>query len=292
MKKPIPPTINIHSLIPCNYRCGFCYAGFPEVRSSRMPQDHLLAILKLIVDAPLPKGCKQRKVTFAGGEPLLSKTVEQDIAFARSLRLVTSLVTNGSLLTSERLNRLGNCLDWLTISIDSVVPETNLLIGRARRRRTLTQEEYLAKIWQAKDLGIRTKINTVLNRFNYFEDFVEFIAAARPIRWKILQVTKVEGENGDCFDKWALRDDEFSGFVKRHLVLEEAGITVVPEAEESVRSSYAMISPDGRFFDSTSGRYRYSRPILDVGIEEAFREEATISFPDLWGGLSFPRPCP
>lgn len=36
-----------------------------------------------------------------------------------------------------------------------------------------------------------------------------------------------------------------------------------------IRGTYAMISPDGRFFDSTSGCHLYNEPILKVGIEKA-----------------------
>ena len=34
--------------------------------------------------------------------------------------------------------------------------------------------------------------------------------------------------------------------------------------------SYAMIAPNGCFFDNSRGVYRYSRPILEVGLLAAF----------------------
>ena len=33
-----------------------------------------------------------------------------------------------------------------------------------------------------------------------------------------------------------------------------------------------MVSPDGRFFDDTKGRHNYSDPILQVGVEAAWRQ--------------------
>jgi radical S-adenosyl methionine domain-containing protein 2 len=33
-----------------------------------------------------------------------------------------------------------------------------------------------------------------------------------------------------------------------------------------------MIAPNGCFFDSAGGMHHYSRPILEVGVVEAFRE--------------------
>ncbi len=107
MNQIIPHTVNIHSLIPCNYRCGFCYAGFPGIKQKQMPQAELHSILRVLADAPLPDRCDRRKITFAGGEPMLSKTIVEDIHYAHSLGLVTSLVTNGSLLSLETIKKLG-----------------------------------------------------------------------------------------------------------------------------------------------------------------------------------------
>ena len=33
-----------------------------------------------------------------------------------------------------------------------------------------------------------------------------------------------------------------------------------------------MVDPLGRFFDNVAGRLHYSRPILEVGVEEALRD--------------------
>jgi len=159
----LPPTINLHSLAPCNYKCGFCYAGFVSAKQSHLPQSELHEIIRQISSLPPTLESEVRKVTFAGGEPLLSPTVIEDIAFARAQGLVTSLVTNGSLLTEDRIQRLGPILDWLTISIDSLDAKTNLRIGRAARGITLSADDYLARIQRAKALGIRVKMNTVVN---------------------------------------------------------------------------------------------------------------------------------
>jgi radical S-adenosyl methionine domain-containing protein 2 len=113
----LPSTVNLHNLVPCNYRCGFCYAGFASAKRTHIPQAELHEILRQIASVPVHGYGSQRKVTFAGGEPLLSPTVLADIGRARSLGLVTSLVTNGSLLDQDKINRLAPVLDWLTISI-------------------------------------------------------------------------------------------------------------------------------------------------------------------------------
>ena len=148
----LPPTVNLHSLIPCNYKCGFCYAGFASAKRSHIPQAELHEIIRQIGTVSHLNGERPRKVTFAGGEPLLSPTALPDIAFARAQGLATSLVTNGSLLTDDKIHRLAPILDWLTISIDSLDASTNRRIGRAARGITISAADYLAKrIWSLLD---------------------------------------------------------------------------------------------------------------------------------------------
>lgn len=268
----LPPTVNIHSLVPCNYGCGFCYAGFASASRSRIPQIELHEILHQVGAVSRLPGRAPRKVTFAGGEPLLSPTAVEDIAFARNQGLVTSLVTNGSLLTAQKLHDLAPSLDWLTISVDSLDDNTNRRIGRAARGVTMSAAEYLARIQTAHELGIRVKLNTVVNQANVTEDFHGFIRAARPSRWKLLQATRIAEENGDVFDRWGISDEAFRAFVARHADLSLDGVVVVPETQADIYGTYAMIGPNGCFFDNSKGTYRYSRPIVTVGIEAAWAE--------------------
>lgn len=287
--KAIPPTINLHSLVPCNYKCGFCYAGFASAKRSRIPQAELHEIIHQIAAAPRTDGLGSRKVTFAGGEPLLSPTALEDIAFARSQGLVTSLVTNGSLLTNDTINRLAPILDWLTLSIDSIDDDTNRHIGRATRGIPLNATEYLAKIHAAQMLGIRVKINTVINQANAMEDFNAFLLAARPRRWKLFQATRIAEENGEGFERWAVPNAEFSTFIARHASLSQEGVVVVPETQTDIYGTYAMVGPNGCFFDNSQGTYRYSHPIVRVGIEAAWSEInfSTERFRDRQGDYDF-----
>ena len=45
---------------------------------------------------------------------------------------------------------------------------------------------------------------------------------------------------------------------------------MVPESNDLMTGSYVMVDPAGRLFDNVSGHHTYSRPILKVGVDEAF----------------------
>ena len=63
-------------------------------------------------------------VTLSGGEPLLHPEAETIVRHIRQRDMIATLITNGYLLTQERIRRLNRAgLDHLQISIDNVVPD-------------------------------------------------------------------------------------------------------------------------------------------------------------------------
>jgi MoaA/NifB/PqqE/SkfB family radical SAM enzyme len=63
-------------------------------------------------------------ITISGGEPLLHPELEQVIRRIRRNGMIAGLITNGYLLTTERIRKLNRAgLDHLQISIDNVIPD-------------------------------------------------------------------------------------------------------------------------------------------------------------------------
>jgi len=63
-------------------------------------------------------------ITFSGGEPLLHPDLDDLIRRIRGHGLIATLITNGYLLTTDRIQRLNRAgLDSLQISIDNVLPD-------------------------------------------------------------------------------------------------------------------------------------------------------------------------
>lgn len=272
--RELPETINIHLTRTCNFGCRYCYAEFAECGSSRIPPDQLLRIAKAIGSAaPLPGG-RARKVNFAGGEPMLYAGLPDIIEFCKQLGLVTSLVTNGSLLDERIIVRLAGSLDICAVSVDSGRVETNDVIGRCGKGFRPDAQFYRGLAQRIRDAGIRFKVNTVVNRLNLSEDLGELVASLMPFRWKLFQVKEVIGQNDKTFAELAISVTEFADFVVRNRVLLPPSVAVIPETAEDMTASYAMIAPNGCFFDSSRGYHHYSQPILQAGIVEAFQEVA------------------
>jgi radical S-adenosyl methionine domain-containing protein 2 len=268
----LPETINIHLTRQCNLGCRFCYAEFAECASPRIPPEHLACLLEMISRAtPLPTG-RRRKVNFAGGEPLLYPGFPDIVKLSKNLDLTTSIVTNGSLLDERTIARLAGGLDICAVSMDSGVAETNNSIGRCGKGFRPDAQFYRSRAQQILAAGIRFKVNTVVNRLNLSENLGDLVAAMQPFRWKLFQVKKVIGQNDKTFAEMAISVTEFDDFVARNRRLVRPRVAVVPETADDMAGSYAMIAPNGCFFDSVTGRHRHSRPILEVGIVEAFQD--------------------
>src|SRR5947208_167486 len=63
-------------------------------------------------------------VTISGGEPLMHPELDDVIRRIRANGMISGLITNGYLLTTERIQRLNRAgLEWLQISIDNVTPD-------------------------------------------------------------------------------------------------------------------------------------------------------------------------
>lgn len=89
------------------------------------------------------------------------------------------------------------------------------------------------------------------------------------MRWKVFQGMAVAGQNEDSRTSWESGSDLFDHFVATN---SRGRIKPLVERESVMRGSYAMLSPDGRFFDSMKGFHSYSDSVLAVGVERAWKQ--------------------
>lgn len=265
--KQIPPSVNFHLWKPCNYRCAFCFAVFDDDDALKQVRGGLGERASLeILDALRAAGVE--KINFVGGEPTGCPYLPALLRRAKEIGFVTSIVTNGTKLV-QVLDSAPGTVDWVGLSVDSCVEEVQAALGRGRGGHVQRSLEYFKLL---RERNIRTKLNTVVTSMNWQEDMRGYVLRARPERWKIFQVLPVDGQNDGKVESLLITDEMFRSYVDRHRALEEHGIVVAAETNEDMTSSYAMIDPLGRFFCNTEGRLRYSQPILEIGVLDAFRQ--------------------
>lgn len=264
----LPLTVNFHFLRACNFRCRYCYATFADSVESDprgiLPHDQLLAVVRQLAQ-------RFTKLTFAGGEPTLYRRLPELLVAAKQEGALVNLVTNGSRIDPQRLATFAGALDFLTLSADSADAATMSAMGRADASgRALPAEHYIGLAAAAREVGICVKLNTVVTKLNTDDDMSAFVRALAPARWKLLQAAPVAGQNDAFIATLSPARSDFEAYVSRHQVaLKDTNIRLVPEPIEVIRGSYIMVDPRGCFFDSATGSHRYSRPLLEVGVDSA-----------------------
>jgi len=100
----------------CNLSCGYCNE-YDDV-SRPVPTETMIRRIDRLA------GLGTTVVTISGGEPLLHPDLDEIITHIRRQGVIAGLITNGYLLTAERIRRLNRAgLDHLQISIDNVTPD-------------------------------------------------------------------------------------------------------------------------------------------------------------------------
>lgn len=117
LKSPRHPVVaHIVPVRRCNLSCAYCNE-YDKV-SEPVPTAVMLRRIDLLA------GLGTAAITISGGEPLLHPELVEIIRRIRKHGILATLITNGYLLTSERiraLNRAG--LNYLQISIDNLTPD-------------------------------------------------------------------------------------------------------------------------------------------------------------------------
>lgn len=117
LKSPRHPVLaHIIPIRRCNLSCAYCneFDDFSQPVPTRemLHRIDLLAALGTTV------------ITLSGGEPLLHPEAEEIVRRIRRHDIIAEVLTNGYLLTPERIKRLnGAGLDHMQISIDNVQPD-------------------------------------------------------------------------------------------------------------------------------------------------------------------------
>jgi MoaA/NifB/PqqE/SkfB family radical SAM enzyme len=111
-----PVMAHIVPIRRCNLACAYCneyddYSKPVPIETMKQRVDDLSRLGTTII-------------TISGGEPILHPDLDELISYMRSKRIITGMITNGYLLTADRIQRLNRAgLDHMQISIDNLMPD-------------------------------------------------------------------------------------------------------------------------------------------------------------------------
>jgi MoaA/NifB/PqqE/SkfB family radical SAM enzyme len=150
-----PIVAHIVPIRRCNLSCTYCneYDDF----SKPVPTELMLHRVDRLAELGTSV------ITISGGEPLLHPDLDQIIRRIRDRRCIATLITNGYLLTADRIQRLNRAgLDHLQISIDNVLPDEVSVKSLKVLDRKLE--------WLAEHAEFKVNINSVIGTSENPED--------------------------------------------------------------------------------------------------------------------------
>jgi len=111
-----PVLVHIIPMRRCNLDCGYCNE-YDNV-SKPVPLEEMKKRLDILADMGTSI------ITISGGEPLMHPELEEVIRHIRKRGMIAGMITNGFLLSKERISTLNEAgLEHLQISIDNLVPD-------------------------------------------------------------------------------------------------------------------------------------------------------------------------
>jgi len=157
----------------CNNRCTFCYASAPD-RAHDVPEmttaEVERVIDKIVAQAQVPM------ISFTGGEPTLRRDLPELIAYAKSKKMRTNLITNGTRCkNAEWVAKLKDAgLDSAQVSLEAADADVhNRIVGNPRAYAQTVQG-----IKNLKAAGIHTHTNTTIYPLNrdHLNALIDFLA--------------------------------------------------------------------------------------------------------------------
>lgn len=159
----------------CNQNCLYCHR-FLNVRELSYEEN------KQILDNLIRDGVTH--ITWTGGEALLYPDLYKLIKFSKENGVYNRVITNGKLLVDNY--DVLNYLSDLTISLDSIRPQTNLKLGRGEKHFE-NIKNILDYIQNGKYKKLKVNVNTVVNKqnINEIKELGEFLNQYKIGIWKL-----------------------------------------------------------------------------------------------------------
>jgi AdoMet-dependent heme synthase len=161
----VPPDFHLKSPLivwfevtrKCDLKCTHCYIDAGRPRANELA----FSEVKVVLDDLKKLGVFS--LVLAGGEPYIRPDFPDILEYAASLDFIIAVVTNGSYLTPEVLERIPKRNIRITLSVDGIASHNLIRSGRSTFQ--LMEE----KLDLMKKMGIPCSISTVISKANIHE---------------------------------------------------------------------------------------------------------------------------
>ena len=222
----------------CNENCKFCYRVLTEQENDIEKNKKILKVLaKLSVD----------KISWTGGEALLYPNLVELLKISKSYGIINNLLTNGKLLSKEKIIELEPYLDYITLSYDSNNENIYKVMGRGEQhgKNVIQVLDFIKE----NNINIKIKVNTLVSKINknevvYVGEKLEKYNIERWRMFKFIPLRNCAISNSTNFE---ISDEEFRQVVSNVTSLYGKHIQISDRNENTIQSNYLLINSVGDF---------------------------------------------
>jgi GTP 3',8-cyclase len=205
-------TLRISVTDRCNLRCRYC---MPEKEYRWLERSHLLSFEELFAVAQITKELGVSKIRLTGGEPLLRQNLDVLVNLLSGLHFnELALTTNGILLAEHAESLKAAGLGQLTVSLDSICPETFLMMSNRDQLDKVLEGLQIAKTVGFEGIKLDCVViggqndTQMVDMLEYagangFElRFIEYMDVGGATHWSPEQVVTEQRMLGLCTDQY------------------------------------------------------------------------------------------
>ena len=228
----------------CNQNCKYCHR-FLNIMD--LTYEENLEILNNLENSGVTS------ITWTGGEALLLNGVDELLKISHEKGIKNKIITNGKLLTKERIDKIYKYLDSITLSIDSIDDDINYSLGRGKNHFGEIKEilDYIKE----KNYDVKMRINSVVckNNVNNFEDLTNFLNNYNIYSWRIFKFMPLREKaviNKESFDIPLSIYDKVVSYIKTNSNIENIDTRI----EEDMEKKYVLILANGDIVMTNKGK--------------------------------------
>lgn len=160
----------------CNLRCAYC---MPEEGVHLTPKSHLMTLPERKRLISLFASLGVNKLRFTGGEPTISKDLEELIQHGNKCGMKLIGITSNGIILKERLDGLIKAgMTSVNISLDTLVDTKFATITRRDKKNIY---RVLSSVYTAVSKGLPVKINCVLMRGFNDDELAQFVNLTKAV---------------------------------------------------------------------------------------------------------------
>lgn len=228
----------------CNQNCKYCHR-FLNIMD--LTYEENLEILNNLENSGVTS------ITWTGGEALLLNGIDELLKISHEKGIKNKIITNGKLLTKERIDKIYKYLDSITLSIDSIDDDINYSLGRGKNLFEEIKEilDYIKE----KNYDVKMRINSVVckNNVNNFEDLTNFLNNYNIYSWRIFKFMPLREKaviNKESFDISLSIYDKVVSYIKTNSNIENIDTRI----EEDMEKKYVLILANGDIVITNKGK--------------------------------------